>query len=163
MIAGSISTSIFFVPGVAADAREKVGRAYASAYATLYDEDVAMMVERQRQIDRRLIPSDDVIVDVGSMSELTSKLEADNAFEVEYRGRRFCLAILDSQWFAYPAVCPHQLGPLSHSKVVDGIVGCPWHGFEFDVASGEGVNGHACRFGDRPSVTVEAGRVLLKP
>jgi len=44
----------FFVPGVAAEQRSRVGKAYAGLYARLYDEDVAMMVARQRQLDRRI-------------------------------------------------------------------------------------------------------------
>ncbi len=152
----------FFVPEVAHDAREKVGRAYADAYATLYDEDVAMMVERQRQIDRRLIATDATVVDVGDESALTVELAAANPVEVDYRGRRYCLTAIDSRWFVYPSVCPHQLGPLRSSEVVEGVVRCPWHGYAFDVVSGEGVNGHACRLDNRPTATVEAGRVVLR-
>ena len=40
----------FFVPHVPADAREKVGLAYAKAYEVLYDEDVDMMTGRQNQL-----------------------------------------------------------------------------------------------------------------
>ena len=36
-------------------------------------------------------------------------------------------------------------------------------GASFDVVSGDCVNGHPCRLGNRPTVTVEAGRVVLKP
>lgn len=152
----------FFVPDVAHHAREKVGRAYAELYATLYDEDVAMMVELQSQIDRRFIATAATVVDVGDAAALTAELAAATPIEVDYRGRTFCLTEIDSRWFVYPSVCPHQLGPLRSSEVVEGIVRCPWHGYAFDVASGECVNGHPCRLGNRPTVVIEAGRVVLK-
>ena len=44
----------FFVPDVPPVAKDKVGHAYASFYERLYDEDVEMMTERQRQLDQRL-------------------------------------------------------------------------------------------------------------
>jgi hypothetical protein len=44
----------FFVPDVAPEAREKVGQGFTNLYEQLYDEDVAMMTERQRQLDRRI-------------------------------------------------------------------------------------------------------------
>ena len=63
----------FFVPGVPPAAREKVGQAYARAYTTLYDEDVAMMVERQRRIDQRINAGDETVVDVGSEEALVAR------------------------------------------------------------------------------------------
>ena len=44
----------FFVPGIDIADRERVGAAFSNTYERLYDEDVAMMVERQRQLDTRI-------------------------------------------------------------------------------------------------------------
>lgn len=33
-------------------------------------------------------------------------------------------------------VCSHQMGPLGEGKIVDGYITCPWHGFQFDPATG---------------------------
>ena len=32
--------------------------------------------------------------------------------------------------------CKHQLGPLGEGKVVDGCITCPWHGYQYEPASG---------------------------
>lgn len=32
--------------------------------------------------------------------------------------------------------CSHQMGPLGEGEIVDGYVTCPWHGFQFDPATG---------------------------
>ena len=45
--------------------------------------------------------------------------------------------------YAYPNVCPHKGGPVGEGLVVDGIVTCPWHGSQFEVATGALVSGPA--------------------
>ncbi len=45
--------------------------------------------------------------------------------------------------YAYPNVCPHKGGPVGEGLVVDGIVTCPWHGSQFEVATGACVSGPA--------------------
>jgi nitrite reductase/ring-hydroxylating ferredoxin subunit len=37
---------------------------------------------------------------------------------------------------AAAAVCPHRGGPLHEGCLADGIVTCPWHGFQFSLADG---------------------------
>lgn len=39
--------------------------------------------------------------------------------------------------FALDGVCPHQGGPLGKGKLSGCIVTCPWHGWQFDVRSGQ--------------------------
>ncbi len=39
--------------------------------------------------------------------------------------------------FALDGVCPHQGGPLGKGELTGGIVTCPWHGWQFDVRSGQ--------------------------
>ena len=147
----------FFVPGVAVEAREKVGQAFASLYERLYDEDVAMMVERQRQLDRRIErdPGAEREVVLGLRSELVLPVN------VVLAGREFVLTEVDGTLLAYPALCPHQLGPLPRNPQPDGSVVCPWHGYRFDVRTGECLTGHTCRLADLPAVSLREDRVVL--
>ena len=39
--------------------------------------------------------------------------------------------------FALDGVCPHQGGPLGKGKLTGCIVTCPWHGWQFDVRTGQ--------------------------
>ena len=41
------------------------------------------------------------------------------------------------QYHAIDDVCPHMGASLSSGYQEDGIVTCPWHGFQFDVTSGQ--------------------------
>lgn len=149
----------FFVPGVPPEAKEKVGRAYAAAYTTLYDEDVDMMVTRQQNLDQRIEGSRDDELVIGSAASLPERQV------VAFRGREFVVC-RDPQgdvqdWLVFPALCPHQLGPLVDAQVVDGAVTCPWHGYAFDARSGANLSGQTCRFTQLPKVTLREGQLLL--
>ncbi len=148
----------FFVPGVAPEHREKVGKVYANLYSTLYDEDVAMMVERQVQLDRRIERS------AAEQREVTlgARAELELPLDVEVGGRSFIVNELGSELVVYPALCPHQLGPLGGAEIVDGTVTCPWHGYAFDVRTGDCVSGQTCRFAEVPEIAEEDGRVRLR-
>ena len=39
--------------------------------------------------------------------------------------------------FAINAVCPHRGGPLANGRLDGHIVACPWHGWTFDVRTGQ--------------------------
>ena len=152
----------FFVPDVPPVAKDKVGHAYASFYERLYDEDVEMMTERQRQLDQRLDGVDESqVIEVDAAASLP--------LGVTLSGRQFVLDKLNdaesngsNPWVIYPAQCPHQLGPLENAALIDGVVRCPWHGYEFDVRTGACVSGSHCQFGRMPKITELEGRVQLR-
>jgi len=143
----------FFVPGVAAADRDKVGRAYASLYARLYDEDVMMMVQRQQHLDERVVSSE-TRIDLGPRTGLEFPLTT------HLGTRRIVVAELAGDLVAYPALCPHQLGPLQDAPLEAGQVRCPWHGYRFDVRSGECVSGASCRLRVF-DVNEDDGRVIV--
>lgn len=42
----------------------------------------------------------------------------------------------DGRFFAVSALCPHEDGPLADGWIEGDAVVCPWHGFDFDLATG---------------------------
>jgi len=44
---------------------------------------------------------------------------------------------VDGNFQALDDTCPHRGGPLSEGFVEEGVVTCPWHGWQFQLASGE--------------------------
>jgi nitrite reductase/ring-hydroxylating ferredoxin subunit len=44
---------------------------------------------------------------------------------------------VDGTFHALDGICPHQGGPLGKGKLNGCIVTCPWHGFQFDVTTGQ--------------------------
>jgi|TARA_Y100000992_G_C21258313_1_gene489787 nitrite reductase/ring-hydroxylating ferredoxin subunit len=146
----------FFVPDVDVAQRDKVGRAYARAYEVLYDEDVRMMTERQQQLDRRIdaVESADSLM-LGAVDEITTPL----TFSLS--DRFFVLQKVDAEWVVYPQRCPHQLGPLALHPDTPGQVHCSWHGYRFDLQSGECLGSSNCRLGRRPQVQVQADQLTV--
>lgn len=147
----------FFVPDVEPEARDKVGAAYAKLYARLYDEDVAMMVLRQKHLDTRVDGGREADeIDLGRREGLRLPVALTAA------GRAWVVNAVDDELVIYPALCPHQLGPLDGQALEQGVVTCPWHGYRFDVRSGECVSGQNCRFTQRPALVVSDGRVKVR-
>lgn len=56
--------------------------------------------------------------------------------EVLAGGRPIALFNVGGKFCAIDGVCPHQGGPLGEGELGGSVVTCPWHGWEFDVASG---------------------------
>jgi len=59
-------------------------------------------------------------------------------------------------------VCQHQNGPLGEGRVIDGCITCPWHGFQYDPATGASPPPFTERV---PTfrVRIEDGEVLVHP
>ena len=57
--------------------------------------------------------------------------------EVEHDGRIYALFNVDGVITALDGICPHQGGPLAEGELEGPIVTCPWHGWQFDVRSGQ--------------------------
>jgi nitrite reductase/ring-hydroxylating ferredoxin subunit len=52
-------------------------------------------------------------------------------------GRIFAVYNVDGEFHVLDGVCPHAGGPLGKGMLQGGIVTCPWHGWQFDVKTGQ--------------------------
>ncbi|MEM1229981.1 MAG: Rieske (2Fe-2S) protein [Pseudomonadota bacterium] len=155
---GGLSINVdFFVPGVPESAREKVGAAYAGLYAQLYDEDVAMMVQRQAHLSERPNAPAPAQLDLGPASALPDR-------STHQLGNRRVLLLREAQtWHALPALCPHSLGPLAEGTVRDGCIECPWHGYRFELEGGACLDQPSYRLPPIATVTIdERGHLRLE-
>lgn len=137
---------------------DRIGRVWAAWLTGFSALDEAMMVDRQRQLDRRIDRARDAErhLDLGPVDDLRLPCT------VTLAGREFVVARVADALCAFPARCPHQLGPLQAGALADGQVACPWHGDRFDVATGENLSGRPCVLSHLPEVRVDAaGRVRV--
>ena len=51
-------------------------------------------------------------------------------------GRMVAIANVDGTLHAIDGLCPHQGGPLGTGELCGSVLTCPWHGWQFDVATG---------------------------
>jgi nitrite reductase/ring-hydroxylating ferredoxin subunit len=58
------------------------------------------------------------------------------------------------RFHAVSALCPHEDGPLADGWLEGDAVVCPWHGYDFDLATG------VCRVAEDLSIAVFGVRVV---
>ena len=91
----------------------------------------------------------------------TSELLAGEGTTVEADGKELALFNVDGVFYAIDNTCTHVGGPLGDGTLDGEIVSCPWHGAEFNVATGEVV----CPPGEKNvrtyPVTVEGDDVFV--
>jgi thiamine pyrophosphate-dependent acetolactate synthase large subunit-like protein/nitrite reductase/ring-hydroxylating ferredoxin subunit len=56
---------------------------------------------------------------------------------VTCRHRTLCMTRYGGQYGALDNKCPHQGGPLGEGSIENGLLRCPWHGWDFDPLSGK--------------------------
>jgi nitrite reductase/ring-hydroxylating ferredoxin subunit len=56
---------------------------------------------------------------------------------VDVEGTPVFLFYTGEKYYALLDSCCHRGGPLSEGTVEGGVVSCPWHGWEFDLETGE--------------------------
>ncbi len=72
---------------------------------------------------------------VGKAKELPPGLSRS----VQIAGRRIALFNDGGRLHAVDASCPHMGADLSNGDLEEGTLSCAWHGWRFDLASGEGL------------------------
>jgi nitrite reductase (NADH) small subunit len=72
-------------------------------------------------------------VKIASTNELPAPGEAR---EFECGSQTICVANMNGIYAAVGNICPHRGGPLGQGIVEGTKIVCPWHGWEFDLATG---------------------------
>ena len=71
----------------------------------------------------------------------SDELPSGGAREFFVAGKLLAVFRVGEEVFALDAICPHQGGPLAKGAVSEGaagcIVTCPWHGWQFDLKTGQ--------------------------
>jgi len=60
-----------------------------------------------------------------------------SSLETVAEDRIVALYNVGGQFYALDGVCPHQGGPLGKGCLTGEVVTCPWHGWQFNVTSGQ--------------------------
>ncbi|WP_245480889.1 non-heme iron oxygenase ferredoxin subunit [Mesorhizobium sp. M1E.F.Ca.ET.041.01.1.1] len=91
-----------------------------------------------------------------------SDLQEDTVTPVEIEDNRIAIYLIDSKVYATDNVCSHAFALLSDGWLEGTLIECPLHGAQFEITSGEVVQGPA----DCPitvfKTKVENGQVLVR-
>jgi nitrite reductase/ring-hydroxylating ferredoxin subunit len=82
---------------------------------------------------------------------------------VAVNGERRVLANVEGTFYAISDVCGHRNAPLSRGKLEGYLIECPLHFAQFDVRTGELVNGPVSTGVAVYQVRVEEETVYIKP
>jgi nitrite reductase/ring-hydroxylating ferredoxin subunit len=113
--------------------------------------------ERRKDLERPIAAADGWL-DVCAADEIPER----RARVISAGAERIALFRHAGRICALSNVCAHQNGPLGEGEIVDGLVTCPWHGFQYLPACGRA----PAPFRERVAtfrVRVVAGRVQLDP
>src|SRR5947207_12527459 len=64
---------------------------------------------------------------------------------VDLDGRTIALARCGTRVGALDNHCPHQGGPLGEGSIENGLLRCPWHGYDYDPLTGIAPGTHGDR------------------
>lgn len=89
-----------------------------------------------------------------------SEIASGTGREVVAEGRIFAVYRQDEEFHVLDGICPHAGGPLGKGTLQSGIVTCPWHGWQFDVETGQHcLSSEICAA--RWPATVENGMICI--
>jgi nitrite reductase/ring-hydroxylating ferredoxin subunit len=74
--------------------------------------------------------------------------------------QEIALARIGDEFYATQGHCIHLQGPLCEGRLEDHVLSCPWHGWQYDVRTGENEVDRAIRLETYP-VRVEDGEVKV--
>lgn len=151
----------YYLPEARPDKASELGEKYRCSCHVLWDEDEVMMQQRERMLATPIIPTTESELQLGSVEDVRKQLP----LLVNFGGQPFRIVAVEGELLAHSTVCPHWLGPLDSAPVDDfGCVRCPWHGYSFDVRTGQSVDGRGLCLSKAPEVCVDAvsGVVTLR-
>lgn len=82
---------------------------------------------------------------------------------VAVNGERLVLANVEGAFYAVSDICGHRNAPLSRGKLEGYLIECPLHFAQFDVRTGELVNGPVSTAVTVYQVRVDGETVYIKP
>jgi nitrite reductase (NADH) small subunit len=101
---------------------------------------------------------------MANFTKLTTTSElppADEAKEFPCGAKTICIANANGVYSAMDNICLHRGGPLGQGMVEGGKVVCPWHGWQWDVKTGEAAQNSSMKVAVYP-LKIEGGDVLVE-
>jgi len=84
----------------------------------------------------------------------TGDVQPGYGIVAEVNGKTLAVFNMDGKYYVVDNTCVHRGGPLGEGEVEGTVVTCPWHGWQYNVATGTCVN--------NPSARVEVYQVKVE-
>jgi nitrite reductase/ring-hydroxylating ferredoxin subunit len=83
------------------------------------------------------------------------------ARRIQISGTEIAVYNVGGKFYATQQECLHRQGPLDEGKLEGAIVTCPWHGWQYDVTTGEKLRHRAQKL-KTYAVTAEGGEIKIE-
>jgi len=90
----------------------------------------------------------------------TAEIPKGQGKTVEVEGKKIAVFNVDGAFYAIDDTCKHRGGPLGEGEVDGTTVICPWHGWTYDVKTGQCVDDPECAV-DKYEVQVDGEDVKV--
>jgi len=90
----------------------------------------------------------------------TADVPAGEGRTVEVDGKQIAIFNCGGTFYAIDNTCKHRGGPLGEGELEGCVVTCPWHGWTYDVTTGQSPDDADARV-DRFDTKVEKGELLV--
>lgn len=91
----------------------------------------------------------------------TSELKPGDGRVVECDGRQIAVCNADGRYYALDNTCLHRGGPLGEGFMDGTTLTCPWHGWQYDVTTGQCMMNPAAKVTTYPT-KVEGDDILIE-
>jgi len=88
------------------------------------------------------------------------ELEPGTGKTMDVEGTPVALFNVGGTYYAVQNTCRHRGGPLGEGELSESTVTCPWHGWQYDVTTGEKVSNPEIRV-EKFEVRVEGDDILV--
>jgi nitrite reductase/ring-hydroxylating ferredoxin subunit len=93
-------------------------------------------------------------------AKLVTEVPPGSIAEFENKSDSFAICNVAGEIHCVDGICPHAEGPLAQGALHGHTLVCPWHGWEFDVRTGDSEVGD-CKVKTYPTV-VQDGRIFIQ-
>ena len=89
-----------------------------------------------------------------------ASLRAGEPLGATVNGKAVAIFLVDGEFIATAGICPHATGPLHEGEVEGRVLTCPWHGWGFNLDTGE-CEEDPCMHLERYPVKIEGDDILV--
>jgi len=116
------------------------------------------MARRQEQLDKLTKAKTTTTQRELSLGKL-SEVQANLPLKFEFNHQSYRLVEMGDTLIAHTLSCPHTLGPLHDADIQEGILICPWHGYQFDLKTRKCISGQRCKLAPAPLIKIDTNKM----
>ncbi len=92
----------------------------------------------------------------------TKDIKENKPLIINHEEEEIALFNIDGQIYAIENKCPHAEGPVAEGDLESSCITCPWHGWQFDIKTGQCLTNPGEEVKTYPIVVKDDGSIHLE-